>query len=510
MDYGAGFHEEERSGPRTFRWMQRRAVLGFAPLRRARHLELRVFSPFFDASQTLTLRAFRGGLRAGAAQSFHLLHDDWSFSVPVPAGADRMALETNKIFPREHYPEDSRELSVMVSGALLHSDGARAKHVLRQWGNAALNYGEMLAGKLRLGSTPPVLGIDLNSDCNIKPPCVYCQCEDSRTAAGRFAAVPFDAKTLASYGPFFDNASSLVSCGLGEPFMKRDLGKVLDLLGRRHKRLEVATNAQLLTDANIGKLVGRDIRVYISLDAATARTYARLRNRNFDKVVENVRRLIRAKGGRHRPPEVYMVFMPMRANLAELERFVGLCSELEADLMVLRPLNEGISWTRTRSGYRFDYAKELLSTEELIRLSGRAAELCRRAGVPLSNQLDFGGSLEGRAGKGMVPAAPGGPCAPGAAGSGTVPAAAKPSLGGSKRPLCLEPWRNLYILRRGIPACCYGSSFLARMDGSKDVWNSPAMQSIRASLAQGRLHAYCRSSPSCPIVRRAGLGAGRG
>ena len=29
------------------------------------------------------------------------------------------------------------------------------------------------------------------------------------------------------------------------------------------------------------------------------------------------------------------------------------------------------------------------------------------------------------------------------------PEAPLPSLGGEKQPLCLEPWRSLYILRRG-------------------------------------------------------------
>jgi hypothetical protein len=40
------------------------------------------------------------------------------------------------------------------------------------------------------------------------------------------------------------------------------------------------------------------------------------------------------------------------------------------------------------------------------------------------------------------------------------------------------------------------------MDDYRSVWNSDALQEIRGELAAGRLHAYCRQSPACPIVRK--------
>ena len=102
-----------------------------------------------------------------------------------------------------------------------------------------------------------------------------------------------------------------------------------------------------------------------------------------------------AKGGRGRLPFVYLVFMPMRANVHELDAFVELCAELRADRLVLRPLNasEGIDLVWDREGYHFDYQREMLPFDELVRVSGRVAELCRRLDVPLSDQMDFGGSM---------------------------------------------------------------------------------------------------------------------
>jgi hypothetical protein len=84
----------------------------------------------------------------------------------------------------------------------------------------------------------------------------------------------------------------------------------------------------------------------------------------------------------------------------------------------------------------------------------------------------------------------------------SVTGAPLPSLGTEQRPACLEPWKSLYILRRGVLPCCYGGTPIAEMKDYRQAWNSPLMQSIRAELLQGRFHDYCLRSPACPIVRK--------
>ncbi|HEX7020581.1 MAG TPA: SPASM domain-containing protein, partial [Gemmatimonadaceae bacterium] len=78
-----------------------------------------------------------------------------------------------------------------------------------------------------------------------------------------------------------------------------------------------------------------------------------------------------------------------------------------------------------------------------------------------------------------------------------------PSLGRERRPLCTEPWKSLYILRRGVLPCCYGGAPIAPMDQYRDAWNGPLVQDIRAALVQGRFHDYCLRSFTCPIVKKA-------
>ncbi len=69
-------------------------------------------------------------------------------------------------------------------------------------------------------------------------------------------------------------------------------------------------------------------------------------------------------------------------------------------------------------------------------------------------------------------------------------------------PLCREPWKSYYILRRGILPCCHGIKPIAPMSEWKVAWNSPALQDIRAALARGEFSEYCLESVSCPIVQR--------
>jgi len=293
------------------------------------------------------------------------------------------------------------------------------------------------------------------------------------------------------------------------------------VLFRSGKTLQMTTNGQILTDRNIQRLLGLPIDLYVSLDAATPETYAKLRNNTFDRLVANLRRLIAAKGGRGRLPYVHLVFMPMRCNVHELEPFVRLAAELDADRLVLRPLNFSdsvLDWTR--NGYHFEYQKELLTFEELVRASGRAFRLCRDLGIELADQMDFGGSMRDLfqddfdAAGGSPPAAATGPptasAPPEPVPESTVVvaaveparAAALPSLGHERTPACLEPWKSLYILRRGVLPCCYGAEPLAPMEDYRSAWNSPTMQAIRMALLMGKFHDYCLRSSTCPIVRK--------
>ncbi|GMR22531.1 MAG: hypothetical protein BMS9Abin37_0887 [Acidobacteriota bacterium] len=520
VSFGKGFYDEEHDGSEPFRWMARAGVLTFSPRRIARFLELNVRSEFHDLTQRLTARA------GEAEDELDLAHAWTPISIAIPPGACEIKLAVSEIFPKAYYPGDTRELGICVRAPTIHENGERHDAIRRQWKNKIHNTREMLARKTVLASTPPELGIDLHGACNVKPPCVYCEWDDSKEKEGDNVDTPFTVDTLADYGEFFANSGRLQNCSVGEPFMKRDLDDLLDVFGNAGKSLEMSTNGQILTDRNIQKLLGRNVQLFISLDAATSETYARLRNDTLPRILDNVRRLVDAKGGREGLPKVFLVFMPMRANVHELEDFVKLCAELRVDRLVLRPLNatlgNNLAWDR--AGYHFDYDREILPFDELVRVSGRAAELGRRHGVDVLDQLDFGGELaldfereyaqgreevtsdvtvETRSASELaadVESARTAPIAP--ATESTAKTAELPSLGSGRLPICQEPWTNLYILRRGVFPCSYGYKPVGPTEQFRESWNSTILQNIRAKLGDGELHHYCLQSKACPILRK--------
>jgi molybdenum cofactor biosynthesis enzyme MoaA len=521
--FGAGFYDEEHDGTDVFRWMGERAVIEFAPDPAPRFLEYWACSEFYDLSQRL--RVSSGGT---TVEDLPLTRGWAPRSVAIPSDAARIDLTASKLFPREHYPADRRALALRLRGLRLHQDPERHQAVRRQQENALANARELLDGRTALDSTPPSLGIDLYGTCNVKPPCVYCEWDHAKNLEGDHVDTPFTRETLREWGPFFDNAVSLVNCSIGEPFMMKPIDELLDAFGDTGKVLEMTTNGQILTERNIQKLLGRPIDLYVSLDAATPLTYARLRNDTFEKILRNLRRLIEAKGGPGKLPRIHLVFMPMRCNVHELEGFVQLCADLHVDRMVLRPLNYSPSsaLATDRAGYHYDYQQELLPFDELVQVSARAARLAEKLGVSLSDQMDFGGAMremfeeaydapaEGESDavapsvavpEPLTTAAPepvhGVPVVAPAA---ELPAASRalPSLGDERLPACSEPWKSLYILRRGVMPCCYGGEPLAPMQSYRETWNAPEMQAIRSSLLEGRFHDYCLRSSACPIVRK--------
>ena len=533
--YASGFYGVEHDDRERFRWMGLRGRIEFEPGAEPGFAEFRAWSGFHDLRQHLTVE---GG---GPPETFELPHGWWTVSVPVPAGYGAITLRADRQLPPSARPGDDRQLAVRVAAPRIHRDAARHRTVAGQLRNAVLNTREGLEGRTELASTPTNLGIDMYGVCNVKPPCVYCDWDFAKALEKDDVEAPFNLDTLGDYGPFFGNAASLVNCSIGEPFMMKDFDALLDAFGEGNKLVEMTTNGQILTDRNIGRLLGRRIELYVSLDAATAATYAKLRNDTFDRILANLRRLIAAKGGRGGLPRIHLVFMPMRVNMHELDAFVDLCADLDADRFVLRPLNEiGDELDWTRAGHHFVYSRERLDFDTLVRLSARAAALCRRRGVPFSNQLDFGGEMEpiyrrafdealaeadrsstpapapARADRSSTPAPA--PARPGP-GDGEGPPAAEPTrplasdaaaavqdgddtLGEGRLPACLEPWKSLYVLRRGVMPCCYGDRPLAAMGEYRETWNAPVLQDIRRHIARGEFHAYCLGSQSCPIVRK--------
>lgn len=398
--YGNSWYEEERDDFTSFRWLPTKgAVLIPREMTSAhKYVTLPVFSEFADFSQVLTVR-----LGEKTLAKLPLLKS-WNFyTVPLNApgpgdaggrteGPVVLTLSLNKLLPAKYHSGDSRSLGVRVGAPEFHNDDERRAMFLFFHKNAQLNRREMAEGKTRLESYPLSLGIDLYGKCNISPHCVYCLWDSMKELEGGNADVRVDKSTLEGYGPFFKAARSLINCSFGEPLLHPQFEEILDFCARNNKILELSTNGQAFNERTVQAMAGKPIYLYISLDAATKETYAKIRNDRWDTIIPGLRRLGEARKKAGGLPKINMVFIPMRVNRGDLEEYFKLCVIVGADSLVIRPMLFLVDARieEDRGGYHFDYEREMLNRQEIEEVLRRCDEYSEKYGVPVANQFDFG------------------------------------------------------------------------------------------------------------------------
>ena len=503
-----GFHELEKDGTVDFRWCSFEASLCLPDLPE-KYLHIDLYSDFSDFSQVVECVIDNTFIK-----TLHLIRG-WNTYV-IPRGEGKhLIFRTNK---KIDAPADSRIMTMRLGPIDFSDISENPKNIISE--NILLNNKEFTQGKTILDSYPVQLGIDIYGVCNMRPACVYCEYDDVKRKEGSYTYAPFNKKTLEEYGNFFTHCKQLTNCSIGEPFLSPYIGELLDEFEKNGKVLEISTNGLLLTEKNRALLLGKNIKLYISIDAATPETYAKLRTDSFDIVIDNVRAL--AKERAHASgPSIYMVFMPMRVNIHELEDFIKLCADIKTDLLILRPLLESsILSSINRGGHVFDYFAEKFTREEFIQISINARALSKKYGVKLADQLNFGGSIE----KDLKIFKQHAVVKQGTFVESHTPEVSKTGLSleekkeehipvttitssmtpviTKKPPICREPWETSYILRAGVKFCCYSFRPLGPMDKFKELWNCERIQGIRSRLAQGEFSKYCLESKSCPLVRK--------
>jgi MoaA/NifB/PqqE/SkfB family radical SAM enzyme len=463
-----GFYSLERDALGAFCWARRRFTLRFP-----------ADSRFWSAclcypveGERLVARDRRG------TQVVLALHEGWhTYAIDLSAlEGDAVDFEVSRVVP---CASDPRELGVRIRrlSRLRHSDDcARRERMLE---NRLLNERELESGAVVLTSLPPLIRIAVETRCNIKPRCVYCDWEKAKLDEAE-SDFRFSFAALAELGAFYRAAEGIAELGYGEPPMSPEFSSLVEEFSDAGKAFAFACNGQILGPAVRQPLLGKDIQVLVSIDAATAESYARYRNGYFDLVLENLTALCAEKKAHRNLPVVTATFIAMRSNVGEFEAFLELMQRAGVDtvrVMGLDGYSRLLQRAEQRGGARYDYAEERLSFEELEHFVDRAKGSARRRSIPLYAVTDFG--LEHH---------------------------------GNGRPLCEEPWRTMNVLNRGIIACCNNkvdrlAEWSERGDRSLeqflgDVWNAPAYQEMRATLAQGKLPEICRNAGSCSIVAR--------
>lgn len=255
----------------------------------------------------------------------------------------------------------------------------------------------------------------------------------------------------------------------GEPLMTPGIDRKLDDLERTHTKLEIVTNATLLSPARIERLLRVLALVTFSIDGATRETYDDVRvGASFVSVIDHVTRFAerRRELPADRRPGMNFNYILMKRTIREAPAFVDLVADLGGDSIVFNHLVSFDSSIRSES--LADVPE--LANEWMAATRERAAQ----RGVRVQLPPDFVvGAFRGEPGR---PA--GRPCGP-------------PPV------KCWFLWQRVYIGPDGevVPCCLAGiPHFGTLLDRPfRDIWNGDAYRTWRAHVFTAEPHGPCRN-----------------
>ncbi|MCM2317603.1 MAG: radical SAM protein [Thermoanaerobaculia bacterium] len=171
---------------------------------------------------------------------------------------------------------------------------------------------------------------------------------------------------------------SLRLSGGGEPLFHRRIGDFLQAVATSGIPIEnVTTNAVLLTEPNIRLLAAaRCQQITVSLNTASAASYAEMMKtpeRNFDRVLENVRKLqvVKQELGSSLP-RLNVQFLVWKGNFEQIPRMYSLARELGADSIIfngLAFLADAQKMSEAESARMMELYEEVVREDEFRRIT---------------------------------------------------------------------------------------------------------------------------------------------
>lgn len=127
----------------------------------------------------------------------------------------------------------------------------------------------------------------------------------------------------------------------GEPFLNKDIFKMISYAKRAGLRVELSSNLNIFNQAMAKELVDSKLdKLIISLHGTNKKTYNKyMRGGDFDQVVENIKLLVKTKKRlKSHLPEIAWRFLVSRYSEAQLEKAESLSQKLGIDHLEPVPL----------------------------------------------------------------------------------------------------------------------------------------------------------------------------
>ena len=239
--------------------------------------------------------------------------------------------------------------------------------------NILLNELEIIDNKFNLLSKPRTFVVTLTSSCNIR--CIMCR-------AHRYPwQLPEKTKNeLLELMPYL---SSVVWLG-GEVFLYKYFDELFDAACKNNVSQEIITNAMLLNEDIIIKLLKNDVNLAISVDGITKEVFEHIRvGASFEKLIENLELIKFYKKNLNSYKHYRMNSLIFRSNYKQIEDFVEFAHKYEFNNLFIN----GISSDFFSQENIFYYYKDDEAIDYLDSVRDKIRKKANDYGIELHNTI---------------------------------------------------------------------------------------------------------------------------
>ncbi len=303
---------------------------------------------------------------------------------------------------------------------------------------------------LILRHKPVTAQIEPTSLCNLK--CEMC----IRDKIG----IPFGSMNLNNFQKILDELDCLFKIhlsGQGEPFLNKDLFKMMEYANQKGILINTNTNATLLTKETIEKIYGVEIgEIAVSLESSKKENYEKIRKgAKFEEVMENVKNLNKMLKQKNKKTIVSFAVTIMRKDVDEIPSFVRLAEKTGISKIIFQTLQDKADYV-SKYGSNARQQSVLSLKEEVKKKIREARKIAKRNKISIIFDEE-------------------------------------------KSKGCLWPWRGIYVTWDGyVTACCKILDYRKPLMGNLlqqdfwKVWNGKEYQMFRKLLGERKAPLPCK------------------
>ncbi len=165
---------------------------------------------------------------------------------------------------------------------------------------------------------------------------------------------------------------SIMYAGEGEPLLHKKINDIVRATKQAGIDVSFTTNATVMNEAFIEQSLPLTSWIKVSINAGTPETYSKVhqvKEKDFHKVVNSLKKAVRAKGERGYACTIGVQSLLLPENAAELEQLALLCrDEIGLDYLVVKPYSQHL-FSNTHVYEGIDYNKFMHMADVFERLN---------------------------------------------------------------------------------------------------------------------------------------------